>query len=334
MRRAPASRPFVSAVIAIAFAASTLAPSVAAPTAGTTTPRILFGLGPTVDAARTAPLVVESPVRMLSVWYNGPHDLGWLTDDFHRAMYKQAYADGKALHLILHVNGPEKRFSTEYGTACGRRYPMSGRFRGDMRSLARALARTSGPPLYVTMFTEFQTYPCVDNAFSANSSVRRYYRALRDRYSAAQRIFHRLAPNSRVSIGWGGWQMNWDDPAHDGGRSMFRRFAALMRGSDFVSFQAMGGDGNLRDIRRMTRRLGEYGPVMLAHYKPEGSNSLATFQADMRQLLTSEELTRLVGHGMFAISFMDHSHLSADLDTYRFVRAAVRTFGAGPSIGP
>ncbi len=302
-------------------------------TAATTT-RVLFGLGPTVDAAREAPLVLEAPVRMLSVWYNGPHDLGWLTDDYHRAMYRQAYADGQALHLIVHVSGREANFSTEYGGACGRRYPMRGRFRDDMRSLARALGREDAPPLYVTMFTEFQTYPCVDNAYAANRKVKHYYRALSDRYAVAKRILHRLAPNSRVSLGWGGWQMNWDDPAHDGGRSMIPRFASLMRDSDFISFQAMGGDGNIRDIRRMTRRLGEYGPVMLAHYKPEGSNSQATFEADLRQLLTQDELTRLSGHGLFAISFMDHSHLSADSDIYRFVRAAVRTFGAGPSIGP
>jgi hypothetical protein len=333
LRFASAGRVIIIAAAALAVVAL---PTVHGthPAVATSTPRILFGLGPTIDAARDAPLVTESPVRMLSAWYNGPHDLGWLTDDYHRSMYRRAYADGQALHLIVHVNGPEKRFSTEYGTACGRRYPMSGRFRADMRTLARAFGRSSGPPQFVTMFTEFQTYPCVDNPYAPNPNVKRYYRALRDRYAAAQRIFHRLAPNARVSIGWGGWQMRWDDPAHDGGRSMFSRFASLMRSSDFVSFQAMSGGGNIRDIRRMTRRLGEYGPVMLAHYKPEGANSGATFEADMRQLLTEDELDGLVGHGLFAIGFMDHSHLSADVGTYRFVRAAVRTFGAGPAIGP
>ncbi len=334
MRVAEAARVALIGAVTVILFANPATPSDTGRTAATTTPRILFGLGPTVDAARTARLVVESPVRMLSAWYNGPHDLGWATDAYHRSMYRQAYGDGLALHLIVHVNGPEKRFATEYGTACGRRYPMSGRFRADMRALARAFGRESGPPLYVTMFTEFQTYPCVDNAFAASASVKRYYRALRDRYAAAQRIFHRLAPNARVSIGWGGWQMRWDDPERLGGRSMFTPFASLMRGSDFVSFQAMSGDGNIRDIRRMARRLGEYGPVMLAHYKPEGPNSGATFQVDVRQLLTADELASLAGHGLFAISFMDHSHLSADAEAYHFVRAAVRTFGAGPSVGP
>jgi hypothetical protein len=228
------------------------------------------------------------------------------------------------------VNGEEAVFDTEAGTACGRSYPMRARFDDDMRRLARTFGRDGGPPLYVTLFTEFQTYACVDNAYSPTARVRRYYVALKSSYWDAMRIFRAEAANARVSIGWGGWQMRWDDPAIEGGRSMIRRFAGLMRESDFISFQAMSGDDNVRDVRRMTWRLGRYGPVMLAHYKPEGGNATATFDADVRKLLWSAELGRLTADGLFAMSFMDHSQLSALPDTYRFVRERVRRHGTGP----
>jgi hypothetical protein len=48
-----------------------------------------------------------------------------------------------------------------------------------MRQLAQTFAGTAGgPPLYVTLFTEFQTYPCKDNAFNADAQT-----ADRDMYS-------------------------------------------------------------------------------------------------------------------------------------------------------
>jgi hypothetical protein len=49
---------------------------------------------------------------------------------------------------------------------------------------------------------------------------------------------------------------------------MFQHFADVLRASDFQSFQAMQSDGNVEDVRAMVRTLGAYGPVMLAHYKP------------------------------------------------------------------
>jgi hypothetical protein len=139
-----------------------------------------------------------------------------------------------------------------------------------MRQLAQTFAGTAGgPPLYVTLFTEFQTYPCKDNAFNADAQTTAYYRALKDRYMETLAIFHQLAPNARVSLGWGGWQARFDDPKTGAGRSMFAAFADVMRASDFQSFQAMQSDSNVEDVRAMVRTLGVYGPVMLAHYKPD-----------------------------------------------------------------
>ena len=171
------------------------------------------------------------------------------------------------------------------------------------------------------MFTEFQTYPCNDNAWRADPAATAYYRTLKDRYLATQAIFHQLAPNSRVSLSWGGWQARWDDRATGAGRSLFRHFADVLRASDFQSFQAMATDTNTADIRAMVRTLGAYGPVMLAHYKPDNGSG-AVFTADLRAILTDRYLAQVTGDGLLAMSFRDATNLAASPDVLRFVRGA------------
>ena len=103
-----------------------------------------------------------------------------------------------------------------------------------MTQLAQTFAGSG--PLYVTLFTELQTYPCTDNTWVGSEN---YYRALQDQYLAALAVFRQHAPNAKVSLGWGGWQARWDDPAKGGGRSLFPYFADVLAASDFQSFQAM-----------------------------------------------------------------------------------------------
>jgi hypothetical protein len=259
---------------------------------------------------------------MLTSWYNNPDNLRWMAGWRHD-LVPHAYAAGYVLHLIVFIDGPEIPISTAYGPACGRPYPLSERFLDDMRQLAQIFAgAANGPPLYVTLFTEFQTYPCIDNAWQPDRKTTAYYRALKDRYREALRVFHQHAPNAKVSLGWGGWQARWDSPAIGGGRSMFPYFADVMRESDFQSFQAMGSDSNVQDVRAMVNVLNDYGPVMLAHYKPD-SGSQATFDADVRAMLTDSYLTEMTAAGLFAWSFMDHTNLSASEATYQFVKNAV-----------
>lgn len=285
--------------------------------------KLLFGLGPTVDSAKDARLVQEAPVRMLSVWYNGPGDLGWLTDAYHRGMYSTQYAAGRSLHLIVWTGDPEGSVSTGYGTGCGRAYPLSSRFVDDMRQLAGALS--GGGTLYVTLFTEFQTYACSDNAWNPTAETNRYWRALKDQYHAARSAIRAAAPNARVSLGWGGWQMRWDDTATGGGRSMLQHFADVMSASDFQSFQAMQSDTNVTDVRAMTQALGRYGQVMLAHHKPN-NGSQATFDADVAAMLTDGFIGEMRSYGLFAWSFMDQANFSSEA-AYQAVRTAVQRHG-------
>jgi hypothetical protein len=297
-----------------------------ATTDGPSGPRLLFGIGPEADQARTSPLARQAPVRMLTSWYNGPGDLDWMAG-WKSTEVPRAYAAGYSLHLIVYSGDPEEPVATPYGQACGRSYPLSGRFLDDMRRLARIFAgRAGGPRLYVSLFTEFQTYPCSDNAWSADPAATAYYRAIKDRFLATQAIFHQLAPNSRVSLSWGGWQARWDDRATGAGRSLFRHFADVLRAADFQSFQAMANDSNTADIRAMVRVLGAYGPVMLAHYKPDNGSG-AVFAADLRAILTDRYLVEVTRHGLFAMSFMDGTNLAASSHLHGFVRNAVRRFG-------
>jgi hypothetical protein len=293
-------------------------------------PRLLFGLGPEAKDARSAPLTRQAPVRMLTSWYDGPDDLAWM-EGWRDSLVPQAYAAGYTLHLIVWTGDAEGSIPTPYGTACGRRYPLSSRFPDDMRRLARIFAGTAnGPRLYVSLFTEFQTYPCSNNAWNASPAVNAYYRALKDRYRAAMATFHRQAPNSRVSLSWGGWQTRWDDPATGGGRSLFQHFADVLRASDFQSFQAMATDSNVRDIRAMVRTLGAYGPVMLAHYKPD-NGSTAVIKADLHAVLSDRYLADVIRDGLFAMSFMDGASLAASSSLYDFVRRAVRRYARAPA---
>jgi hypothetical protein len=200
-------------------------------------PRLLFGMGPEANVARTAPLVRQAPVRMLTSWYNGPRDLDWIAA-WRGSEVPRAYAAGYSLHLIVYTGDPEGPVATPHGQACGRAYPLSGRFLDDMRRLARIFAGPAGGPrLYVSLFTEFQTYPCNDNAWRVDPAATAYYRTLKDRYLATQAIFHQLAPNSGVSLSWGGWQARWDDRATGAGRSLFRHFADVLRAADFQSLR-------------------------------------------------------------------------------------------------
>jgi hypothetical protein len=247
-----------------------------------------------------------------------------MTDAYHQSMYDQQYAAGRSLHLIVWTGDSEGAVNTPYGAACGRAYPLSDRFLSDMAQMAQAFAGSG--TLYVTLFTEFQTYPCVDNAWNPNAQVNNYYRALKDRYVQARLVIRQKAPNARVSLGWGGWQTRWDDPAIGGGRSMFSYFADVMAASDFQSFQAMQSDTNVADVTSMVNALNDWGPVMLAHYKPN-SGSQVIFDADLAAMLTDAYLTKLTAAGLFAWSFMDQANLTASETSYQFVKAAVLRYG-------
>jgi hypothetical protein len=264
---------------------------------------------------------------MLSSWYNGPADLGWMSG-WRNTEIRRDYAAGYALHLIVWSSGPHTQVSTRYGPGCGVAYPLSAGFLTDMERLARTFNPPPGARLYVTLFSEFQTYACNGNDWSANPQTTAYFKALKDQYRRALGIFHRLARKSAVSLGWGGWQARWDARVSGGGRSLFAHFSDVMRLSDFESFEVIGSASAASDIRAMTGELKRFGPVMLAYYKPdEGAGDRG--RAQLQAVLSGAFLRRLIQARVFALSFMDDRSVSGDAASFAIVSDAIARFGCG-----
>jgi hypothetical protein len=264
---------------------------------------------------------------MLTTTYHKPGDLGEMAD-WRETLVPDAYAKGYALHLIVSdwdVDDPEVPVDTKYGVGCGRAHPLSPEFLEHMRTLARTFAGAAdGPPLYVTMFQEVNKFACTDGVYADTPATTAYYRALKDRYLEVRQIFRDLAPNALVALGWQVWQASSDEPAVGGGRSMFEHFADVLRASDFQSVLAKQPHGNIDQIRRTVRLLGQYGRVMVAAYGNRDTPA-DVVDEDLRELLSPESIADLTEHGLFAWNFNSEGVLArAGPSTMDFVKGVVR----------
>ncbi len=296
----------------------TLTPTIAAAPVAS---KILFGIGSQAGPAMDFKLVKEAPVHMLTSWYNGPSDLVWMRVQ-QNDLIPRLYANHYVVHLITWTDLPEEDIQTPHGPACGRPYPVSDQVVEDMKQLAQIY---NGPgPMYVSLFTEFQSFTCTDNNWIGNEN---YWMTLKDNFRKIKDIFHQYAPQSKVGLSWGGWQSGYDDVENKGGRSLFPYFADVLSESDFTDFQAMESDTNIPEMLAMTGILGAYGkPVMLSHYKPS-SGSEDVFNADMRKLFTDEVMQQLIRKGLFAFSFMDSENIDSSETTYQLVKNGILKYG-------
>jgi len=111
-----------------------------------------------------------------------------------------------------------------------------------------------------------------------------------------------------------------------GGRSLFKHFADVMNTSDFQSFQAMAGTGNVAIVTDMTKALHPYsGGVMIAHYKPD-NGSQSTFNVDMRDIFTPASMAVLQQNGLFAFSFMDTNNMNSSETAYQAVKKIIESY--------
>lgn len=283
--------------------------------------KIIFGIGSQAGPAMDFRLVKEAPIKMLTSWYNGPGDLEWMQVQ-KNDLIPRLYANKYIVHLITWTDLPEVEIQTPYGQACGRPYPVSDIVVDDMRQLAQIY---NGPgPMYVTLFTEFQTYTCTDNNWKGNEN---YYKTLMDNFRKIKDVFHQNAPQSKVAMSWGSWSNRYDDRENQGGRSLFVYFADVLKESDFTAFQVMESDTNVPDMLAMTRILGGYRkPVILAHYKPS-SGSHEVFDEDMRKLFTDDVMRQLIQNGLFAFSFMDSELIDESEISYQLVKNGIEKYG-------
>lgn len=283
--------------------------------------KIIFGIGSQAGPAMDFRIVKEAPVSMLTSWYNGTKDLEWMQvqkNDLVPRLYKNRYI----VHLITWTDLPENDIQTPYGPACGRPYPVSTQVVEDMKQLAQIY--NGNGPLYLTLFTEFQTFTCTDNNWIGNEN---YWRTLKDNFRKIKDVFHQNAPQSKVAISWGSWSGRYDDKVNQGGRSLFTHFEDILKESDFTAFQVMESDSNVGDMIEMTKILGSYRkPVMLAHYKPS-SGSHEVFDSDMRKLFTDDVMRQLIQNGLFAFSFMDSELIDDSETSYQLVKNGIEKYG-------
>jgi hypothetical protein len=287
----------------------------------TTQNKILFGIGSQAGPAMDFQLVKEAPVHMLTSWYNSAKDLEWMRVQQNDSI-PRLYANHYVVHLITWTDLPEETIETPHGSACGRPYPVSTEIVEDMKQLAQIY--NGNGPMYVSLFTEFPSYTCVDNNWKGNEN---YWLTLKDNYRKIKDVFHQYAPQSKVGISWGGWLNRYDDVENQGGRSLIPYFADIMKESDFIAFQTMESDTNVQDILNMTSILGMYNkPVMISHYKPSsGSNDV--FDSDMKKLFTDEMMQKLINNGLFAFSFMDEEMINKSETSYQLVKSGIAKYG-------
>lgn len=288
-------------------------------------PKIVFGLGPNAVKATGSPLMA-SGIGMITTWYHGPNQLGQF-EGWHSDVIPEIYRSGRAVHVVVATWDEGTSIETRFGRACGQAYPLSDEFLDDMRRLAAAFAgQADGPPLYISMFHGLQKLACANSGYLADRATTNYYMALKERYVDIVKTMRQQAPNARVGLNWDGWTASHDDPQTGAGRSMFPYFAEAMRASDFQSFSLFEADGNTKELRRMVKALGAYGPVMVSYYGPH-EDPVDVYQDDLRRTFTPGTLSQLVADGLFAFSFRDDDLLRMSPESMTLASQIVRDYG-------
>ena len=309
----------VALVLAVALGVAVLIPEGGSGTRNLSDPRILWGIGDQLGPALGSRFHRDGVARMVTAWFNGPGDLDWMRQAEGPAV-AEAYAAGDAIELVVWL-------------ADDPQYAISERFQSDIRLLT-TLHKGSGPhygPLYIVLFTEFETYQDGDPAYQV---------ALLNAYRRAIGVIHDEYGGARVALGFGGYA--WDG-VHDRDLAPFRDEIAV---SDFVAVQQMqpcddqidGRSVAVDKVRAAVRQLGGFGKlVMVSHFKLWGDTGCqrAAFERFATEVFTATSLANLVRDGLFAWGFMADSYSSdanpADDAVRRITRyRATLRRGAGP----
>jgi hypothetical protein len=274
--------------IASAVGADTTAPS-----------RVLWGIGDQLGPAQSNQLYTDGGAKMISSWFNNPGDLDWMKG-YPGSDFNNQYAANRALELVVWLAD-----STDYA--------ISPKFQTDIRTLTR-LYKGSGPnygPLYIVLFTEFETYKNGDPAYQAK---------LMSAYLSAVAVIHSEYAKARVA-------------------------------SDFTAvqhMQACDSDENgqnimIPKIRSSVQQLGSYGkPVMISHFKLWGDTACQTsaFDRFSREMFSDASLAVLTANRLFAWNFMSDHFINDRGSAYTGFRsrigphiAAVRTSPTPPTAG-
>jgi hypothetical protein len=299
--------PTTSSAPARARASSTMVTTVTPPRKR---PQILWGIGDQLSSAVKSPIYRNAPVNMVTAWYNGPGDLGWMSGYQKGSTISDLYGQGKAIELVIWLGD-----HTDYA--------ISSQFLEDARVLAQTF-KGNGPHrgrLYVVMFSELETY----------SSDPGYFANLKRAYFQAMAIFRKENANARVALGLGGYA--WEStPNRD-----LSFWDGAIRASDFAAVQAMQACDSERDgqniiipqIRSSVRQLGTYGkPVMISHFKLWGDPSCQTaaFDKFMRGIFTERSISALAADNLFAWNFMDDHYINKPGPTHETAKRLIAAY--------
>ncbi len=285
---------------------------------GGATPKILWGIGDEPDQALHSLLHTQSPTKMITAWYNGAGDLGWMTGYRNGMGISDIYAAGNAMELVVWL-APDPQ------------YPLTPQFQQDIASLATTFGGTvpnpnpnnlvaQHGPLYVVLFTEVETYYESNTAAYKQAHTKdEYNTALRQSYVSAVSAIHSANSQAKVALGFGGY--SWYNPLPTTVIDLSFWNSAISA-SDFTAVQEMHACNNevngqsilVPQIRSSVKQLGSYGkPVMISHFQmfpatgtPAGCerDGFAKFEQEM---FTDASLKQLVDYGLFAWVFMGSS---------------------------
>ncbi len=275
------------------------------------TPKLIFGMGDEIATAESTHIFKAAPIDMVTSWYNNSGDLSWMQGYASTDQVEQVYAQGKANELVVDLSSDPS-------------YALSAQFQANLATLV-SIFKGNGPaygPLYVVLFTEFDTYEPADNAT--------YIPQLMTAYKQAVTVVHNAYAQAKVALGLGGY--NWSSsPTATTNLSME---TAAIQDSDFVAVQAMqdctNEDQLENGVRASIAQLSAFGkPIMISYMNLWGgtvscqTSAMSTFEKD---ILNTSTLSTLTSEGLFALGFrvapdIDHPGAAhrqavADIDLY------------------
>lgn len=276
-------------------------------------PKILWGIGDEIPSAEKTPIFNEAPVRMVTSWYNGPSDTTWMKNYMKGSTMSDLYGKGYAQELVVWLaNEPD--------------YAISPEFEHDVALLTK-IFKGNGPnygPLYVVLFTEFETY-------SRDST---YFPKLENAFVQARDTIKAVYPKAKVALGFGGYEWSWRTY-----RPMKTWEINAIHAGDFIAVQEIQPAENLdiliSQVRNSVRQLSTYGkPIMISHFKiwqkkgePDKLPSDA-FYKFVKQTFNQQTLDSLSGEGVFAWDFMNEHYINDPGPAYKAIKSVILNHAA------
>lgn len=276
-------------------------------------PEILWGIGDQISGAQSTPVFRDALVGMITSWYNKPGDLSWMRGYQEEPTMSNLYRKGYAQELVVWL--------ADYP-----QYAISSTFQEDIKDLIR-IFKGNGPengPIYVVLFTEFETY----------SQDPEYFQHLKEAFLEARKSIKQEYEKAYVALGFGGY--GWIGQPE---RELKDWEIEALEAGDFAAVQHMHHASRLDlmipQVRRSVKQLGSYGkPVMVSHFKlwsNEGDTEelpSVSFNNFINEIFTRESLQSLADDGLFAWDFMDDNYINDPGRAYEKIKEIIARYEA------